>query len=289
VSAFAKFILAGRLNAIFIAAFFGAVSVYSSPLSVFSATAIALVALSKGFGEAFHVVGVSAILIEIFLAFFPASTSFPFPVVFALWVPVLVGAWFLRASASQSSALAAVAGVCALFVLGMHLVIGDVVLWWAQWFQQAIPGFSDQTGGEIGAVDFIRLANGFAAMFLGFGAMFTLFFTRWMQAALFNPGGFSREFVAQKLPRTLLIGILVLLVVTGSFNQQIMSDLFMVSLMLYFFQGLGVLHALVVHRQLGRHWLIAPYLGLFLLPQILVPGMALMGVADSIVDFRSRQ
>lgn len=285
----ARFILAGRVNAIFIAGFFGAMSLFLLPLSIFSGAAVALVALRKGLSEAFYVLAVSAVLILISLMLSPSKPGFPFPMVFALWVPVLVGVWFLRNTASQSFALASIGAVCALFVIGMYIAVGDVVAWWNEWILSAMPEVRDPSTVEFGPEDFIRLANGFVAMILGFGAMFTLLFARWMQGILFNPGGFATEFIALKLPRLVLIGILVVLTVSGFVNSQITTDLFMVVLMIYFFPGLAVLHAIIVRRRLNRNWLVAPYLGLIFLPQILIPGFAILGVADSIIDFRSRK
>ncbi|MGH8558631.1 MAG: DUF2232 domain-containing protein [Methylococcales bacterium] len=286
---FAKFILAGRYNAIFVTGFFGAMSLFLLPLSIFSGAAVALVVLRTGLVKAIFVLAVSALLIQISLILSPAKPGFPFPVVFALWAPVLAGAWWLRNTASQSKALMAIGTVCSLFVVGMYIAVGDVVAWWNEWILTAMPGVRDSSTGESGAEDTIRLANGFVAMLLGLGSMFTLLFARWMQATLFNPGGFAAEFIAIKLPRTILVGILVLLIVSSFFNQQMMTDLFMVAIMVYFFTGIAVLHGIVVRRRLNRNWLVAPYLGLIFLPYILIPGLAILGVADSFIDFRSRK
>jgi hypothetical protein len=289
VRGLAKFILAGRFNAIFVTGFFGAMSIYWLPLSIFSGAAAALVALRKGFAQVSYVLGISAILILLSLMLSPAKPGFPFPVVFALWVPVLAGAWWLRATAAQSNALLAVGTVCALFVIGMYLAVGDVVAWWNEWITAAMPGVREPGTAEFGPIDDIRLANGFVAMLLGFGAMFTILFARWMQGALFNPGGFAVEFAAIKIPRAVLVGVLVVIMASSAFNTQMMTDLFMVAIMIYFFQGLSVVHGVVIRRRLNRNWLVAPYLALFFLPQILIPGLAILGVADAFIDFRSRR
>jgi hypothetical protein len=201
----------------------------------------------------------------------------------------MVGAGWLRSTASQSNALMAVGLVCALFVVGMYLAVGDVVAWWNEWILTAMPGAGDSSTAEFGAEDNIRLANGFVAMLLGFGAMFTLLFARWMQGKSFNPGGFAAEFIAIKLPRVVLVGILIVLIASSAINTQMMTDLFMVAIMLYFFPGLSVLHGVVVRRRLNRNWLVAPYLGLLFLPWILIPGLAILGAADAFIDFRSRK
>ncbi|MGH8550044.1 MAG: hypothetical protein ACRERU_15875 [Methylococcales bacterium] len=285
----AKFILAGRFNAIFVTGFFGAMSLFLLPLSIFSGAAVALVALRKGMAQALYILAVSAVLIVVSWVLSPTRPGFPFPVVFGLWVPVMVGAWWLRITASQSKALMAVGLVCASFVVGMYLAVGDVVAWWNEWILTAMPGVRDSSTAEFGPEDNIRLANGFVAMLLGYGAMFTLLFARWMQGRLFNPGGFAAEFIAIKLPRMVLVGILAVLIASSFFNTQMMTDLFMVAIMVYFFPGLSVLHGIVVRRRLNRNWLVAPYLGLLFLPWILIPGLAILGAADAFIDFRSRK
>ncbi|MGR9107417.1 MAG: DUF2232 domain-containing protein [Gammaproteobacteria bacterium] len=264
-------------------------SLFLLPLSIFSGGAIALVALRKGFARAFYILGISAVLIVISWLALPTRPGFPFPVVFALWVPVMIGVAYLRVTASQTLALLAVGVTCALFVIGMYVVVGDVVAWWNEWILKAMPGIGDSAGAEFGAEGNIRLANGFVAMLLGFGAMFTILFARWMQGRLFNPGGFAAEFVAIKIPRMVLVAILVVLIGASVLNNQMMTDLFMVSIMIYFFQGLAVLHGVIVRRRWNRNWLVAPYLGLLFLPQVLIPGFALLGVADSFIDFRARK
>lgn len=285
----ARFILAGRFNAILVAGFFGAMSMFLLPLCIFSGAAVALVALRKGMIQAFYIVAVSAILILVSLMLLPTKPGFPFPVVFALWVPVLVGAWWLRKTALQSMALMAVGVVCALFVVGMYLAVGDVVGWWTEWIINALPGAPETSTAEFGPGDDVRLANGFFAMVLGFGAMFTLLCARWMQGILFNPGGFAQEFIAIKLPRTVLVAILIMLIGLNFVNAQMMTDLFMVAIMVYFFYGLSVLHGIVVRRRWNRNWLVAPYLGLVFLPWILIPGIAILGVVDAFIDLRSRK
>lgn len=286
---FAKFILASRFNAIFITGFFGAMSLYFLPLSVFSGAALGLVALRKGLGQAFYILGVAAALILASWALIPTRPGFPFPVVYALWAPVLCAAFWLRTTVSQTKALLAIGAVCGAFVIGMYLSVGDVVAWWNEWILTAMPEVRDPGTAEFGAGENIRLANGYVAMLLGLASMFAIVFARWMQSMLFNPGGFATEFAAIRIPRSVLVGFLLMLMVSSSVNNQMMMDLFMVAMMMYFFHGLSVVHGIVLRRRFNRNWLVIPYIGLFFLPQILIPGLAILGVADTFVDFRSRR
>lgn len=263
-------------------------SLFLLPLSIFSGAALALVALRKGFTQAFYVLAIAALLIVVSYLLAPAKPGFPFPVVFALWVPVMAGAWWLRNTQSQSTALLAIGTVCALFVAGMYIAVGDVVAWWNEWILTAMPEVRNATTGDGGLDDDIRLFNGLVAMGLGFSAMLTLLYARWMQGMLFNPGGFAAEFIAIKLPRTVLVLVLVVLIAARAYNQSMMKDLFMIAMMVYFMTGIAVLHGVFVQYRWNRNWLVAPYIGLMFLPYILIPGLAILGAADSLIDFRSR-
>lgn len=284
----AGYILANQYKAIFVTAFFGAMSLFLLPLSFFSGAALALVVLRKGFGQAFQVLSVSALLIGASWILSPAKPGFPFPVVFALWAPVLVGAWWLRFTASQAKTLLAVAVVCALFVVGMYIAVGDPLAWWNEWRQTAMPASANPAGAQLDLDDENRLFNGFMAMGLGFGAMFTLCFARWMQATLFNPGGFGVEFMAIRLDRMVLLWILIILIASGIFNIQMMTDLLMVAIMVYDFPGIALLYAIVVRKRLNPNWMVVPFLGVYFLPPIMIPALAILGVADSFLDFRRR-
>jgi hypothetical protein len=58
--------------------------------------------------------------------------------------------------------------------------------------------------------------------------------------------------------------------------------------MMYFFQGLAVLHGIVAKRNLGAMWVLPPYLALPFAPQYVLMGLAVLGAIDGLVDFRAR-
>ncbi|MGH8604400.1 MAG: DUF2232 domain-containing protein, partial [Gammaproteobacteria bacterium] len=71
-------------------------------------------------------------------------------------------------------------------------------------------------------------------------------------------------------------------------KSSIWVDLFMVSIMVYLIQGLAVIHGMVGGRGLSRWWLAPIYVGLLFFPPHVILGLVMVGLVDSLVDFRSR-
>lgn len=283
----AKFIMRGRKEAIFIAAFFGSMSILLLPLAIFSAAAIGLVQLRKGWSEVAYIGLVAGVLIVAASLFLPARAGFPFPLVFALWVVVFVGTAVLRASQSQVIALIAVGGFCALFVIAMHLIVGDVVTWWSDWFKVVITNVDGATFDSFEEEGVLRIFNGFVAMVAGLAGMMTVLLARWMQSFLYNPEGYKTEFVSLMLPKMMLPVVVAILFVAGMIKDELMADLFIVGVVVYFFQGLATLHGLGTKKRWNKSWFAVPYLALMFVPQILIPGFAAFGALDTTMDFRA--
>lgn len=285
----AEFIIGGRINAIFIAGFFGALSVvswYLVPLSIFSASALTLVLLRLGERKALDIAFYAGLLIFLVFILLPVKAEFPLPLVFIVWVVVIAGGEALARTSSQANALMVIGLVCTLLMVGMNLSVNDANEFWAQWLPQ-IGETGDRDLADPGEISLNRLLNGLMAMYLGFASMFSLMFARWMQAVLFNPGGFVEEFISIRLPRLLLLGVVTILSVLGSFSMQMMNELFMIVMMVYFFCGLAVLQGIVIRRRAHKVWALIPYLGVFLAPQIFIPGCAMLGAVDTFANFRS--
>ncbi len=283
----ARFIMGGRVNAIFIAGFFGSMSLYFLPLAIFSGATLGLVQLRKGESESIQVALIAGLLIVITLLISPSRPGFPFPVVFALWLTVSFAVWVLRVTMSQTLVLLSVGLICSLFIVAMHLAVGDVVAWWREWLIITQPPGGEVKIDKFGEDEWTRLTNGLMAMFVGFATMFTVLFARWMQSVLYNPGGFANEFIRLRLPRLLLSLLVLVLLAASAINQEVIAEFFMVAMMVYFFQGVAVMHGVSVAKRLHQGWVMAPYLGLFFFPIVIIPGLALLGAIDTFINFRN--
>lgn len=290
----ARFVMRGRLHAGAVAGLFGGLCLFLPPLSYLSGAAVGLVSLRSGWRDAL-VVSVLATAIASVIAL--PITRRPEPgmiLMLLLWVPVMGGCWVLRVTRSQGLVLLLMAAFAALLAIGLRFYTGgDVASWWRNLVQALIE--TRQTGGSNLALVIehgsFELMNGFLMMVLGLSLVLTILLARWWQALLYNPGGFRAEFHALLVPRSLAVAVAALggLVFSGTVaKSSIWVDLFMLSMMVYFVQGLAVIHGIVGGRGLSRWWLAPIYVGLFLVPPHVILGLVMVGLVDSLVDFRSR-
>jgi len=112
-----------------------------------------------------------------------------------------------------------------------------------------------------------------------------LMLARWMQAALYNPGGFKQEFhrlrVEQKVGLILIAAMLL-----ASFGVLIPEAWVLYLVIPLLFSGIALVHAVVAIKNLSRMWLVTFYV-LLMLP-ITVQMLVLFALIDSWYDFRTR-
>jgi membrane-associated HD superfamily phosphohydrolase len=118
-----------------------------------------------------------------------------------------------------------------------------------------------------------------------FLAIVSLMAARWMQAALFNPGGFQKEFhdlrVEQKVA-LLILGLMVL----ANMGVLIPQTWILYLVMPLIFSGVALIHSVVKMKNLSSMWLVVFY-ALFMLP-LIVQMVVLLALLDSWYDFRAR-
>lgn len=285
---FAAFIMRSRLHAIAIAGLFGVLSLKVLPFALLSAAALGLVALRKGWLDGAVVAIGAAVVVGAGFFLMELRPGLNFPVVFALWLPLLICAEVLRRTESQGLALLVVGLTVGLFVLGMHVVTGDVVAFWQSWLRRAVAAVPGATVQGFERDGTLRLMNGLIAVLYGIGLMFSLLCARWLQSLVYNPGGFGPEFQRLRLPRLALPVVVGAIWASGTVSQILVADLLMVAVMIYFFAGLAIVHALVAFRRLHWTWSAPPYVALIFAPQYAVVGLALVGAFDALIDFRTR-
>ena len=212
-----------------------------------------------------------------------------FPLVFALWPPLLLMSEALRKTGEQGRALLVAGGVMLAFVLAMHAFTGDVVAFWHEWLKAAVAAVPGATVKGFEENDTIRLMNGFIALIYGLGLMLSLLLGRWLQSVAFNPGGFAPEFRALTLPRWLLPLAVLLIWAGGLWDAVLLADLLMIGILLYFFVGLAVLHGVFAVRGWPPRWLLPAYIVLTAFPPQGLAALALLGAVDSFVHFRVQQ
>ena len=118
-----------------------------------------------------------------------------------------------------------------------------------------------------------------------FLAILLLMTARWMQALLFNPGGFRTEFHGLKIERHVALGLIVGVLLSGS-GAIVPEAWTLYFLMPLVFSGIALIHAVVGMRKLPVMLLVTFYI-LLMLPAA-VQLVVLLALLDSWFDFRSR-
>lgn len=284
--ALAKFIMQSPYQALAAACILGMLSQFVLPLALISCGIIALCVLTRSTGYWLIVALGTALAVYVSSLFVESRPGLGIPLILFLLVPLIVVAKILRVTESQSLSIMVAAVFAAILAISIHVVTGDAAQWWANWLEIAVTGVKDATLQGFETDGTLRLMNGLVAMMFGFAIVSSLFIGRWMQAILYNPGGFAQEFYRVAYPFPILAVLGVVLIVTALFSEAVLYDLLLVFTMPFFFHGMAVLHCTVGMSGRSKNFLLPPYLLLIILPQYAIVGMAFLGLADIFLKFR---
>jgi len=290
----ASFVMAGRGQAVLVAAAFGLLSLLVPPASYLAAAAIGLVTLRHGWVEGVLIMAGAGVAAGL-LAVLALGTPLPVLALLALlWLPVWILAEVLRRTSAEGAAVTAAGVLAALFILLVRALPGSPAQWWLSLLEQSLAPLFAEQGITLEPEVLQRLAEvmtGVVAAATVLGASLSLFIARWWQALLYNPGGFGREFRVLRTDRRLALGaaaVLVVLLAGQGELRRLGAELVLVALVVYSLQGLAVAHATLGPRRGGKGWLAGLYVGLVLLWPYPLLALGLTGLVDTWVDFRAR-
>ncbi len=293
----ANFIMAGRLQAMLVAASSSVLSLLLPPitavLAYVGAGALMLVTLRLGPTEGARVMGGALLATGLFAWL---ALGQPVPVVIAtliLWLPAWVLATVLRGSQSLAWTLQLATAMALLGVLLAHVLVGDLAARWREILQPLSELASQQAELNQEQVQALvyqvaDLMTGAVAATLLLGLLLSLALARGWQALLYNPGGFRQEFHALALPGWM--GAMALACLLGARfvageAGALLLQIGLVALVPFMFVGLAVVHATAARLGLKQVWLVALYVLLLLLPQAVVL-VVVLGVLDGWFRFR---
>lgn len=118
-----------------------------------------------------------------------------------------------------------------------------------------------------------------------FLAVALLMLSRWMQATLYNPGGFQQEFHRLRIKQKFAL-LLMVLMLLANFGIVIPSTWILYLILPMLFSGVALIHAVVAQKKLSSMWLVAFY-ALIMFP-VVVQIVVLLALIDSWYDFRTR-
>ncbi|WP_455198373.1 DUF2232 domain-containing protein [Kaarinaea lacus] len=293
----ASFILRGPGQAILITAGTGVLAMVIPPLSLVSGAAVALTTMRAGPKSGLVVMLGSTAFVAL-LAWMSTDTVLPgLMLLGVLWLPLWLMGWILRETRSLALTMLITGALGILGIVAVYAILGDTASWWNETLL-ALSEPALQAGSplkmedvEVAMATMSRVMNGIVAAGIVMSSLLALFLARWMQAQLFNPGGFRSEFHELRLGKgaaifALLVISLSMLPMDGL--SSVATEVMIVALSLYVIQGFAVAHGVVAIKKLHVGWLIGLYMVAIFVMRQLVALMALLGLIDTWVDFRRR-
>lgn len=189
----------------------------------------------------------------------------------------------------QVGALIAIVGV-----LLAHLIVGDITSYWhtliTAYYSDAekslnLAATTKDLQGLINIMS--KIATGIQADLLLIVAMVNLGIARWMQAVVFNPGGFAREMYQLRMGLVADL-VLVLLLVAALIKVNLAMDLLPILLLVFFVAGLSLVHALAAKTKLMLGLLLIFYALLILFFPYIAAIVVMAAFADSWLNLRQR-
>ena len=291
----ARFAMGGPLAAISAALFFLLLGLLFAPFFVMSSAIIGLVTLRQGCTEGLKVAVSAAALYCVFsiVAFNQSLIGLVFPLM--MWVPLVILAYPLRQRQNYHFSFVLIALLIAGYSLLFRAVVGDLQGFWVNKIQAVVDLISAEAALDFSAAQ-VRYLSGqihiWWLIFIECALIVTLFYARYLQSKLYNPGGFAEEFKKIQLSRFWLWFLLVVLILyvfqraSGS-ELPLTGDLLAILLVFFSFQGLSVVHFRNHMQGLSVGWLVGLYLFLFLVPQVVGFILAVTGIFDTLTDFRA--
>lgn len=289
----ARFVMAGRLQAMAAVVGFAAFSVLLPPVVLLSSAALALVTARLGASAGLTVLAGASVVIAVATLGLPGGMWIGALFATIQWVPVLVLALVLRYTVSLGATLVAALGLGLAGLVLISVLFPELDAYWRELLDAYLRGPMVEAGAPAEDVDqaLTRAVRVMTASFITsllFVYSISLFVARWWQALLYNPGGFGTEFRALRLGVPAAVVGLVLFAAAVLMRSDFATELAVVGLSLFFFQGLALIHALSGRTGNPMVWLVGAYIILVLaLPQMLA-ALTALGVLDNFVDLRQR-
>jgi hypothetical protein len=209
-----------------------------------------------------------------------------------LWVMVIVCAAVLRSTREQGLMFAASGAMGLLLAEVLRFSVEDVAQWWYAALARVIEAAGSDGGQALTQLEQIKVyINPLMAIAAMLSIALAVLFARWWQALIDRPGGFREEFHRLRLPRgtsLLAVAAMVALAVNGPAGRMggAALDALFVCLGLLAIHGIAVGHALVRLKNRASGWLVGMYLAVLFAPQVALPVLTTVAIADSFVDLR---
>jgi len=284
---FAKFIMRGRKQAIFMALLFSILPLFGWVGVVI----IGLVTLCKGAWEGLLVLlwaALPAVVVAVLGSRMPLISN-------VLCGSLLV--WFLalvlRRYASWALVLETAIIIGVLVVFLAHLFVPDLQAWWHTQLFNAMQTFAKMAHVALKtdqvkplSLSLSYYATGVQAIFFLFSAFVELLLARVLQSRLYRPGGWKQEWVSLRLSYMMASACMICLLL-AAFGPSIFKDIVPLLLFPFLIAGISLGHGLLSHYSGSVIWLFYILIVVATVVFPVVLGIFIIAaLTDSFVDFR---
>lgn len=271
-------------------------SLLMPPVSVVSSASIALVTLRRGWIEGLYVL-ISACFSAALLGFFLLG-NYQFVLLYSLvlWLPVWLISIVLREGQHLSIAVEIAVLIGILAVIGCYILVDDPAFLLDSLLNEMMQPMLD-SGSDVPLDEVKQSIQLFSHYMVGgiaagtvCGLLFSLFLARWWQSALYNPGGFRKEYLSLSVhPKMAFASVLIVAVawLMSDIISEISWNIMILFAVLYTFVGTSILHTAFLEVKIKRFMVPFLYITLVLVPHMLGVVM-IVGAADVWLDIRSK-
>jgi len=273
MKAYADFVMRGRAYAVGA----GVATALLPLLHWISSATVALVVLRRGLAEgAFVLLWTSLPL----LAWYGYNND-------AMPLLVLLGTFclasILRETVSWEITLAAAMVISIVAGFVFQVTSAEALALLVDWYFEVVDTAQEVTRDQASQVLVGLFAMGHSASML-----VALMLARWWQSVLFNPGGFQKEIHGLRLSPLLSAVIVGLMVLVLVLNEPVFGRWLPLLTIPLVLSGIGFVHWIVKEKNLGVSWLVAFYILLLFLIQLVYPLLASLALMDSGLNLRKR-
>lgn len=298
--AIAAFIMRGRLQAIIMAAGLGLLGAFFPPLWLLSGGVVGLVTLAQGPKEGMLNAFAATTLVVVLSGLLVMQPALQAAGVFVLlWLPIV---WLLALVFYQSRSLALTLLVNALLagalVLTVYALLDDPAQWWYSQTEHLLPVMKeagmeipDEAAFKADMHEASLVMTGTLAALICLGLGLSILIGRWWQSVVTRPGAFGEEYRNLRFGSAAAIVAILLVLpawLTTGVIGEIATNLLLVAVVLFMFQGLALGHAAVKQLGINQAWLVMMYVVMVFTMPYGVLLAAVLGVLDTWVDFRAR-
>lgn len=261
-----------------------------------SAAVIALGTLVHGFRQGMLVMTISVVGLAFFAAQLFGVPQLALNIALLVWLPVWIVASTLRQTVSIAASLQVITILSLFGVITFHIMFPEYEAYFGARLDDVWAQFASVADEQ--QMDVLRLFKervlliapylpGIFASNVLFTTILSLCIARWWQAALYNPGGFSKEYQSLNLGHRMGVFTVGLCLAAVLMRTDVTYSLLLVISSVYLMQGSAIMHAVFASKQFNAVWLYLVYILMLFIPHLVVL-LAFIGLVDTWVDIRRR-